>query len=156
MENFSNSRKLLFKGTVILLLIAAGTFMFYSCSLLGFVSKTDRINMFIADLNSSNGDQASADEIIANFSKNANMYEQIKTIDWWESHVLGSANQVFSVTGLSESETDNTVTGHITSGGGLDDDITFTLASDPDNYFSWLISGITITDSRGTEILNIN
>ena len=156
MGKINNSGKLLLRAAVILLLITIGTLMFYSCSLLGFVSKTERINMFIDDLNSSKGDQTSTDRIMTNFSKNMQMYEQIKTADWWESSILGSANQDFSVTGLSESETDNTVTGHITSEGGLDGDINFIMVSDPDNYFSWLIGGIAITDSSGTAILTIN
>lgn len=157
MKQIKNKPRLLRRVILIFLLVASTTLLFYSCSQLGIISKTDRIDMFIADLNNSIGDQGSANEIMANFSESANMYEQIKTIDWWESSVLGSANITFKVNGLTESNTDDTVTGTITSDGGLDnDDITFTMVRDPHNYFGWLIGGITIKDSTGAEILTIN
>jgi len=156
MKQTSNNSRLLFRAALIFLLVVTATLMFYSCSQLGIISKTDRITMFIADLNSSAGDQVSADEIMTNFSKNAKMYEQIKIIDWWEASVLGTADKTFSVSSLTESDTDDTVIGTITSEGGLDNDITFTMVSDPDNYFGWLIGGVTITDIDGTAILTIN
>ncbi|NOY10372.1 MAG: hypothetical protein GXP33_16175 [Spirochaetes bacterium] len=139
------------KTVLVLTLTAASFFLFYSCSQLGIVSKTDRINMFISDLNSSTGDQGSADKIMKNISPDAAMYDQIKTIVWWEASVLASKNKAFSVTGLSESNTGNTVTGHITSDGGLDAAITFTMVSDSGSYFSWLIGAITIDGVNNNE-----
>ena len=156
MKHLEYNGKHLLKPALLFLFAIAGIFIFYSCSQLGIVSKTDRINMFIADLNSSIGNQSNADAIVVNFSKNASMYEQIKIIDWWESSVLGSANKTFKVSGLTESDTDNTVTGTIKSDGGLDASITFAMVRDPENYFGWLIAGIIIEDSSQTVILKIN
>ncbi len=143
---YSKNRGFKMRKTVLVLtLTAASFFLFFSCSQLGIVSKIDRINSFISDLNSSAGLQADADNIIKNISPDIVMYDQIKTIDWWEASVFASKDQKFSVTGLSESGTDNTVTGHITSGGGLDAAITFTMVRDSGSYFSWLI-GATVID----------
>ncbi len=138
MKYSKNSGFSMRKTVLVLTLTAASLFLFYSCSQFGIVSKKDRINSFISDLNNSAGDQAGADNIIKNISPDASMYGQIKTIEWWKVSVFASADQTFSVTGLSE------LTGHIKSGGSLDASVTFTMVRDSDNYFSWLISGITI------------
>ena len=144
------------KTVLVLTLTAASVFLFYSCSQFGIVGKIDRINLFISDLNSSTGDQAGADKIMKNISPGAIMYDQVKTIDWWEASVLASKDKTFSVTGLSESDTGDTVTGHITSGGGLDAAITFTMIRDSNNYFSWLIDAVIIEDSSNTVYFDLN
>ena len=66
---YSKNRGFKMRKTVLVLtLTAASFFLFFSCSQLGIVSKIDRINSFISDLNSSAGLQADADNIIKNIS----------------------------------------------------------------------------------------
>ena len=129
---------------VIVAIISLIVFGFYSCTLLG-VGKLERVDLFIAALNSSTGDEASVNEILTHLAV-GQIYDQIKTPDWWSTSVFSHTNKLFTLQNLTESG--DTVTATITSEGGLNDSITFTMVTS--GLFDWFIKTINID---GTDII---
>lgn len=124
--------KKLFPGLAVLLLIAVAV---TGCSLFGGVSKTDRITLFVAELNSSD-----RSDVYTHVHPEADDYDALKDGDFvFEGSELDADNQDFSVSAVVEGF--DATTGIWTSRNDLD---SFTAVMKEDGFGVWKILSFKI------------